>query len=144
MQIPVHPGHHDPMAKSHHLPCRPSSHQSKGYSAFESNFTYLTCGLQEVTTYRARFPKAVHLYLALLVFGPNIVASEGEEWKRYRTISAPAFSEVCTEPLKSPFSFSQRNPREMPGWYGMKHSASCSICSTMSGATVPKSWWITV
>jgi len=33
----------------------------------------------------------------LAVFGPNIVASEGEEWKKYRKITAPAFSEVCPE-----------------------------------------------
>jgi hypothetical protein len=28
------------------------------------------------------------------VLGANIVASEGEEWKKYRKIAAPAFSEV--------------------------------------------------
>ena len=49
-----------------------------------------------VTTYRARFPKPVGIYVPLLVFGRNIVASEGEEWKRYRAITAPAFSEVRT------------------------------------------------
>jgi hypothetical protein len=31
------------------------------------------------------------------IFGANIVASEGEEWKKYRKIVAPAFSEVCPE-----------------------------------------------
>jgi hypothetical protein len=31
------------------------------------------------------------------MFGANIVASEGEEWKKYRKIAAPAFSEVCPE-----------------------------------------------
>ncbi|KAI0298659.1 cytochrome P450 [Multifurca ochricompacta] len=49
--------------------------------------------IKEVTTYRARFPKPVELYAALSVFGRNIVASEGEEWKRYRKVAAPAFSE---------------------------------------------------
>jgi cytochrome P450 len=29
----------------------------------------------------------------LVFFGRNIVASEGDEWKRYRKVSAPAFSE---------------------------------------------------
>jgi len=52
--------------------------------------------IKEVTTSRARFPKPVELYKVLMVFGGNIVASEGEEWKRYRTISAPAFSERNT------------------------------------------------
>jgi cytochrome P450 len=33
------------------------------------------------------------------IFGANIVASEGEEWKKYRKIVAPAFSEVCPEPF---------------------------------------------
>ncbi|KAI9438702.1 cytochrome P450 [Lactarius indigo] len=52
--------------------------------------------IKEVTTARARFPKPVHLYSVVKVFGGNIVASEGEEWKRYRTITAPAFSERNT------------------------------------------------
>jgi cytochrome P450 len=52
--------------------------------------------IKEVTSSRAKFPKPVELYKILLVFGSNIVASEGEEWKRYRTIAAPAFSERNT------------------------------------------------
>ncbi|KAI9438704.1 cytochrome P450 [Lactarius indigo] len=52
--------------------------------------------IKEMTTSRARFPKPVYLYSALSVFGSNIVASEGEEWKRYRAITAPAFSERNT------------------------------------------------
>ncbi|KAI0052105.1 614/534 cytochrome P450 [Auriscalpium vulgare] len=49
--------------------------------------------IKEVTTYRARFPKPVQLYDVLSFFGRNIVASEGEEWKKYRKIASPAFSE---------------------------------------------------
>jgi hypothetical protein len=41
-------------------------------------------------------------YKPLTVFGPNIVASDGEEWKKYRKITAPAFSEVCPELRPSP------------------------------------------
>ncbi|VDC05558.1 unnamed protein product [Peniophora sp. CBMAI 1063] len=50
--------------------------------------------IKEITTYRSRFPKPVEQYGVLAFYGNNIVASEGEEWKRYRKISAPAFSEV--------------------------------------------------
>ncbi|KAH9953726.1 614/534 cytochrome P450 [Lactifluus volemus] len=49
--------------------------------------------IKEVTTSRARFPKNLQLYGVLAIFGPNIVASEGHEWKRYRKIAAPPFSE---------------------------------------------------
>ncbi|KAJ3846377.1 cytochrome P450, partial [Lentinula lateritia] len=49
--------------------------------------------IKEVMTSRARFPKPIKLYQPLSIFGENIVASEGEEWKRYRKIAAPAFSE---------------------------------------------------
>ncbi|KAH9018729.1 cytochrome P450 [Lactarius pseudohatsudake] len=52
--------------------------------------------IKEVTTFRAKFPKPISLYKTLSVFGGNIVASEGEDWKRYRAISAPAFSERNT------------------------------------------------
>jgi cytochrome P450 len=40
------------------------------------------------------FPKPIGLYIALSVFGKNIVASEGEDWKKIRKIVAPTFSEV--------------------------------------------------
>ena len=97
--------------------------------------------LQEVASSRARFPKPVKLYQVLMIFGRNIVASEGEEWKRYRTVTAPAFSEVrhgcrCCH-------FLIMTLREILGWYGTKRSASCSTYSTMSGETSPKSCWIT-
>ncbi|KAF9049846.1 cytochrome P450 [Panaeolus papilionaceus] len=49
--------------------------------------------VKEITSSRSRFPKPVHLYRALTFYGHNIVASEGEEWKKYRKISAPAFSD---------------------------------------------------
>jgi cytochrome P450 len=49
--------------------------------------------IKEITSSRARFPKPVHYYKRLTFFGRNIVASEGEEWKKYRKISAPAFSD---------------------------------------------------
>jgi cytochrome P450 len=44
----------------------------------------------------------MHLYKVVTVFGANIVASEGEEWKKYRKIGAPAFAEVCPERRSSP------------------------------------------
>ncbi|EKM52729.1 uncharacterized protein PHACADRAFT_261335 [Phanerochaete carnosa HHB-10118-sp] len=49
--------------------------------------------VKEITSSRTQFPKPVKLYTVLSYFGGNIVASEGEEWKRYRKIAAPAFSE---------------------------------------------------
>jgi cytochrome P450 len=36
----------------------------------------------------------VEEYGALAFFGGNIVVSEGDEWKKYRKVAAPAFSEV--------------------------------------------------
>ncbi|EKM52722.1 uncharacterized protein PHACADRAFT_261326, partial [Phanerochaete carnosa HHB-10118-sp] len=49
--------------------------------------------IKEITSSRAQFPKPVKQYRALAFFGKNIIASEGEDWKRYRKIAAPAFSE---------------------------------------------------
>nr|BAL05166.1 cytochrome P450 [Phanerodontia chrysosporium] len=49
--------------------------------------------IKEITTHRSRFPKPIEQYKVLTFFGGNIVASEGEHWKRYRKIAAPAFSE---------------------------------------------------
>jgi hypothetical protein len=68
-----------------------------------------------VTSSRYRFPKPVHQYSLLLFFGTNIVASEGKEWKRFRKIAAPAFSDVrhlCNvTPILSLIFAPQRNNR---------------------------------
>ena len=60
--------------------------------------------MQEVATSRAKFPKPLNLYEVLAIFGKNIVVSEGEEWKKYRKIAAPAFSEVRFERCLSSIS----------------------------------------
>ncbi|KAI0763709.1 cytochrome P450 [Irpex lacteus] len=49
--------------------------------------------IKEITTQRALFPKPLELYNVISFYGANIVASEGDKWKRYKKISAPAFSE---------------------------------------------------
>ncbi|KAH7905463.1 cytochrome P450 [Hygrophoropsis aurantiaca] len=49
--------------------------------------------VKEIVWARGRFPKPLHQYIILTFFGENIVVSEGDEWKRYRKIVAPAFSE---------------------------------------------------
>jgi cytochrome P450 len=50
---------------------------------------------QVITLSRLRYPKPVVQYKSLMFYGRNIVASEGDDWKRMRKVSAPAFSEVC-------------------------------------------------
>ncbi|KAK1230974.1 hypothetical protein PQX77_005906, partial [Marasmius sp. AFHP31] len=49
--------------------------------------------IKEITSSRARFPKPVDNYKTLQMFGNNIVASEGELWKKYRKIASPAFND---------------------------------------------------
>ena len=65
-----------------------------GYLTFNfmAAYTRLT---QHITSNRLLFPKLPEEYDIITFYGDNIVASEGKEWKRYRKISAPAFSEVC-------------------------------------------------
>ncbi|KAF5370348.1 hypothetical protein D9758_006940 [Tetrapyrgos nigripes] len=48
---------------------------------------------KKITSSRAEFPKPTEQYVALRVFGRNILTEEGEEWKKYKRICAPAFSE---------------------------------------------------
>jgi hypothetical protein len=86
-------------AKLHYISCRCCCYQSTS----SSNQNELdpdpppTFDNQEVTSSRAKFPKPVNLYTPLTVFGINIVASEGQEWKKFRKIVAPTFSEVRSE-----------------------------------------------
>ncbi|PPQ89474.1 hypothetical protein CVT25_012000 [Psilocybe cyanescens] len=49
--------------------------------------------IKEITSSRFRFPKPMEQYIGLSVYGHNIIASEGEDWKKYRKITAPAFSD---------------------------------------------------
>ena len=65
-----------------------------------------------VSTSRAKFSKDLAHYAVLSIFGANIVVSEGEEWKKYRKIAAPAFSEVCLKPQwlsKSEYDLQRNN-----------------------------------
>ncbi|EAU87285.2 614/534 cytochrome P450 [Coprinopsis cinerea okayama7 len=48
---------------------------------------------KEVTTYRSRFPKPMEFYRHLTFYGKNIVAAEGDDWKKYRKVCAPAFND---------------------------------------------------
>ena len=49
--------------------------------------------IKEITSSRQRFPKPVEMYEGLLFYGNNIVVSEHDEWKRFRKICGPSFSE---------------------------------------------------
>ncbi|OAX42462.1 cytochrome P450 [Rhizopogon vinicolor AM-OR11-026] len=49
--------------------------------------------IKDIVRSRGRFPKPLDLYASLSSFGKNIVVSEGDEWKRYRKIVAPMFSD---------------------------------------------------
>jgi hypothetical protein len=50
--------------------------------------------VQKISSLRVGFPKPYKQYEVLGFFGHNIIVSEGQEWKKYRKISAPAFSDV--------------------------------------------------
>ena len=42
---------------------------------------------------RPNFPKPLHFYATLSLFGGNIVASEHDEWRKHRKVASPAFNE---------------------------------------------------
>lgn len=50
--------------------------------------------IKAVTSDRHTFQKNPHLYGGLTVFGQNLVAAEGEVWRRHRKIVAGSFTEV--------------------------------------------------
>ncbi|KAG8779245.1 hypothetical protein FRC15_010281 [Serendipita sp. 397] len=60
---------------------------------------------REITSNRIAFPKPIHVYKPINIYGTNVVTSENEEWKLHRRITAPSFSErnnrlVCEEGVR--------------------------------------------
>jgi cytochrome P450 len=53
--------------------------------------------IQEVYTRKNEFIKPIDLYDAINVYGPNIVSTNGWEWKRHRKITAPYFGESSNQ-----------------------------------------------
>ncbi|KAK0202482.1 cytochrome P450 [Desarmillaria ectypa] len=67
-------------------------------AAFPARIKFLIANatiVKDITATRVSFPKPILKYRMLSIFSPNIIASEGDTWKKYRKISAPAFSDVC-------------------------------------------------
>ncbi|KAL1960211.1 hypothetical protein VTO42DRAFT_8754 [Malbranchea cinnamomea] len=49
--------------------------------------------IHQITSNRFQFPKPLRQYAVLLMYGPNIVATDGKEWLRHRHHASPAFNE---------------------------------------------------
>ncbi|KAG2009641.1 614/534 cytochrome P450 [Coprinopsis cinerea AmutBmut pab1-1] len=48
---------------------------------------------KEILSSRSRFPKPVELYDKLEIYGPSVVTTEDEEWRKYRRLVAPGFTD---------------------------------------------------
>lgn len=53
--------------------------------------------IKEITDKPKSFPKPIHQYALINIFGENIVGTEGNEWKRHRKVASPQFSEKNNE-----------------------------------------------
>jgi cytochrome P450 len=51
----------------------------------------------QITTRRNDFPKPLHMYSRLNIYGRNLVATEGSEWRMHRKLTAPSFGEKNNE-----------------------------------------------
>jgi len=49
--------------------------------------------MQAIGQNHARFPKPYAFFAAIQPFGPNILGSEGVQWRRHRRIANPSFNE---------------------------------------------------
>lgn len=99
--------------------------------------------LKEITAPRAPFIKGVHRYEILKLLGPNIIASEGEDWRKYRKISAPAFSEARWISLINIFLYWLRH-RLTIGLFGTKLWELWKIYLSMLGMVKIRSRWTNV
>jgi cytochrome P450 len=60
--------------------------------------------ISQITTRRNDFPKDIHIYTSIDIYGKNVVSTEGSEWRRHRKLTSPPFTEknnhlVWTETL---------------------------------------------
>ena len=49
--------------------------------------------ITQMTNRRNDFPKPIHVYRTIDIYGKNIVTTEGQEWRKHRKIAAPPFGE---------------------------------------------------
>ncbi|EJD37066.1 cytochrome P450 [Auricularia subglabra TFB-10046 SS5] len=78
----------------HHSSARLTCAQITALPVSITNFHVVDpTAIKEITLSRSRFPKPTKVYELLSLFGENIVATEGDKWKRHRKPVAPAFSE---------------------------------------------------
>lgn len=50
--------------------------------------------VKDLVSRRTEFPKPLHLYKVLDIFGPNVVTTEAEEWRFHRKITSRPFTEA--------------------------------------------------
>ncbi|KAK3710934.1 hypothetical protein LTR37_009955 [Vermiconidia calcicola] len=76
----------------------------------------------QITTRRNDFPKPIHMYGGVDLFGKNVVSTEGSYWRHHRKITSPPFTEknnsmVWLESLHQAQSM-------MTGWVGEEGKAT--------------------
>lgn len=49
--------------------------------------------IHQITTRRNDFPKPIHMYRSIDLYGKNVVTTEGQIWRQHRKITSPPFTE---------------------------------------------------
>ena len=49
--------------------------------------------ISQITTRRNDFPKPIHMYGSVNIFGKNVVSTEGQVWRHHRKVVSPPFTE---------------------------------------------------
>ncbi|MCJ1430816.1 hypothetical protein MMC27_000166 [Xylographa pallens] len=49
--------------------------------------------ISQITTRRNDFPKPIHMYASVDIFGKNVVSTEGQVWRHHRKVVSPPFTE---------------------------------------------------
>lgn len=66
------------------------------YTVSPGGITLYTCDpavISQITTRRNDFPKPIHQYQAVDVYGKNVVSTEGATWRLHRKATSPPFTE---------------------------------------------------
>ncbi|KAJ5746492.1 hypothetical protein N7520_011674 [Penicillium odoratum] len=80
--------------------------------------------ISQICSSRSGFPKPLEIYGSMMLYGPNVVATEGKEWTRHRRHTIAAFGEKT---IMTVWQETVRQTTQMLDHWSEKHTVGISL-----------------